>query len=81
MTQHGMSKDLCVSLPVGKSRKVIYGEGKYIISGDTVILTINNIMGRKTLEDLDKKGDLTNEKRRSKEHDCSPRKRGRREHH
>ena len=43
MTQHGMSKDLCVSLPVGKSRKVIYGEGKYIISGDTVILTINNI--------------------------------------
>ena len=57
-----MSKDLQVTCPDGDDRQVIYGEGKYIISGDTVILTINNIMGRKTLEDLDKKGDLKNEK-------------------
>ena len=41
--KNGQSKDLQVSFPNGKGRQVIYGEGKYIISGDTVILTINNI--------------------------------------
>ena len=38
-----MSKDLQVTIPTAKGRQVIYGEGKYIIMGETIILTINNI--------------------------------------
>ena len=48
-TQHGMSKDLQVSFPNGNGRQVIYGEGKYIIMGDTIILTINNITGTRKM--------------------------------
>ena len=47
--KHGQSKDLQVSFPDKKGCKVIYGEGTYIFSGDTVILNINNITGLRTL--------------------------------
>jgi len=47
--KHGQSKDLQVSFPSGKGRQVIYGEGQYIFSGDTVILSIKTITGLRTL--------------------------------
>ena len=49
MVKHGQSKDLQVSFPDKKGRKVIYGEGQYIFSGDTVIISIKTITGLRTL--------------------------------
>ena len=47
--KNGQSKDLQVSFPNGKGRQVIYGEGQYIFSGDTVIISIKTITGLRTL--------------------------------
>jgi hypothetical protein len=47
--KNGQSKDLQVSFPDKKGRKVIYGEGTYIFSGDTVIISIKTITGLRTL--------------------------------
>ena len=48
--KNGQSKDLQVSFPSGKGRQVIYGEGQYIITGDTIILTINNLTGLRKMK-------------------------------